>query len=84
MLWMLRSGVQWWVLPRCFGPWIGVFKHFARWCRLGVWDRLHSILAWDAEPHRVTPLRLASLQGAMPDGLPVRQGEVLPANRHTL
>lgn len=30
-----------------------VFKRFARWCRLGVWDRLLSLLARDADLQHV-------------------------------
>lgn len=41
VFYLLRTGCQWRLLPRCFPPWSTVHHYFRTWQCSGVWVRLH-------------------------------------------
>ncbi len=49
VLWIARTGSPWRDLPDEFGLWNSVYQRFARWSRQGVWHRMFSELAGDAD-----------------------------------
>jgi putative transposase len=44
LCYVLRSGCQWRLLPRTYGPWSTVYAYYRAWRMQGVWERIHTIL----------------------------------------
>jgi putative transposase len=44
MLYVLRGGISWRMLPSDFPPWASVYDHFRRWKKNGKLERVHAIL----------------------------------------
>jgi transposase len=50
ILYMLRGGQAWRLLPHDFPPWQTVYYHLRRWQAEGVWERIHhAVLMADRE-----------------------------------
>lgn len=44
ILYVLRSGGSWRMLPHDFPPWDTVYGYFNRWRKAGVWEQIHHAL----------------------------------------
>jgi putative transposase len=44
ILYLLRAGCAWRLLPREFGPWSTIYDIYRRWVKSGRWQRLHDQL----------------------------------------
>lgn len=44
ILYVLRSGCPWRLLPHDFPPWPSVYGYWRRWQAAGVWERIHAAL----------------------------------------
>jgi transposase len=72
ILYVLRGGVPWRLLPRDFPPWRTVYDQFRRWRRAGAWRRINAALRGRA---RRLAGRRPQPTAAIIDGQSVRTSE---------
>ena len=80
ILYFLRAGMAWRLLPHEFPPWPTVYYYLRRWQREGVWDRVHHTLVM-ADRERVG--REASPSAAILDSQSVRTSDQKGERRAT-
>ena len=72
ILYLLRTGCQWRLMPPCFPPWGTVHHYFRLWARTGVWVLLHRALH---ERARAAAGRAACPAAVIMDGQSVKTTE---------
>jgi putative transposase len=44
ILYIVRAGSAWRLLPNDFAPWQTVYGYFRKWCKAGIWKLIHDEL----------------------------------------
>ena len=72
ILYMVRGGCSWRMLPKEYGPWETAYGYFSTFRRDGVWQRIHDTLR---EKVRLKAGKKATPSAAVIDSQSVKTGE---------
>ena len=72
ILYVVRTGCQWRMLPKDFAPWQTVYGYFRRWKKQGLWERINEALV---KKVRVKAGREAEPSAAIIDSQSVKTSE---------
>ncbi|MCO6428634.1 MAG: transposase [Nitrosomonas communis] len=63
ILYIIRSGIQWRLMPNDFPSWRTVYDHFSRWNKWGVWGEMPGLTDNLSSPKSGTLCRGKKLKG---------------------
>ena len=72
IFYLLRTGIQWRMMPREYPPWSSVYYHYAQWRDAGTWEHINTALR---ERHRMAIGRTPQPTAAIIDSQSVRTTE---------
>ena len=72
IFYLMRTGIQWRMMPREYPPWGSVYYHYAQWRDTGLWERINTALR---ERHRAAIGRTPQPTAAVIDSQSVRTTE---------
>lgn len=73
IMYVIKTGCQWRMVPSDFPPWDIVYYHYNRWCKKGIWQLIHDELT---KMDRIANGRVATPSACIIDSQSVKTTEV--------